>query len=196
MRHASSKLHTMIALRYCRIETTMSSKGVLEDCFFCRASRHFKFTKFTFSSRSLLEQGKMYTVLPRCLDDYYWMLASVSNQTNARQLVDLRVSTDDKDGRSPGLRPILVTNDKMRDHKLDLLEPREFRRWCSCHIVNYNISSYIEDEWEDIPVQFLPADFFSREIQGNTHGNGKGKIWHFPVTEWDEPARFCIWIDR
>ena len=92
---------------------------------------------------------------------------------------------------------MLLTNDRMRDHKLDLLEPREFRRWCSCHIVKYNITPYIEDEWEEgRSVQFIPADFFSREIQGNLHKNGKDVVWHFPVTEWEEPARFCIWIDR
>ena len=61
----------------------------------------------------------------------------------------------------------------------------------------YNITPYIEDEWEEgRSVQFIPADFFSREIQGNLHKNGKDVVLHFPVTEWEEPARFCIWIDR
>jgi hypothetical protein len=138
----------------------------------------------------------MYVVPPRCLDDYYWMLASVSNQTQAKQDADLRVSTGDQGGRFPGLRPMLVTNDQMRDHKLDLLGPREFRRFCSCHIVNYNVSSYQEHEWETRPVQFFPADLFSREIQGNLHGNGKGRAWHIPVTEWSGHSRLCIWIDR
>jgi hypothetical protein len=124
------------------------------------------------------------------------MLASVSNQTNARQLSDLRVSTNDEGGRFPGLRPMLVTNDQMRDHSLELLEPQEFRRWCSCHIVNYDISSFVKSEWEDVAVHFFPADFFSREIQGNLHGNGKDMVWHFPVTDWQEPSRFCIWIER
>lgn len=91
---------------------------------------------------------------------------------------------------------MLITNDQMRDHKLDLLEPREFRRWCSCHIVNYNITQIVEDEWEEREVEFSPADFFSREIQGNSHGIGKGLIWHLPVSEWEEPSRFCVWISR
>jgi hypothetical protein len=143
---------------------------------------------------SLIEYGKMYSVPARCLDDYFWMLASISNQTNARQHADIHVSTTDDNGRLPGLRPMLVTNDQMRDHKLDLLEPREFRRWCSCHIVNYDIPNFEEDEWEERRVEFHPADFFSREIQGNTHGRG-GKAWHFPVTEWSEPDRLCVWIN-
>jgi hypothetical protein len=138
----------------------------------------------------------MYTVPARCLDDYYWMLASVSNQTDARQLSDLGVSANDEGGRFPGLRPMLITNDQMRDHKLELLEPREFRRWRSCHIVNYDIAAYEKNEWEERTVQFVPADFFSREIQGNLHGNGKDMVWHFPVTEWQEHSRFCIWIER
>jgi hypothetical protein len=144
---------------------------------------------------SLIEDEKMYVVPPLCLDDYYWMLASVSNQTNARQMPDLQVETGDEEGRFPGLRPMLVTNDQMRDHKLDLLTPREFRRWCSCHIVNYDIPKIVKDEWEDRRVKFAPADVFSREIQGNAPGNGEEiKVWHFPVTEWNESSRFCISI--
>ena len=139
----------------------------------------------------------MYIVPPRCLDDYFWMLASVSNQTVARNKCDLQVAPENADGRFPGLRPMLVTNDRMRDHKLDLLNPREFRRWSSSHIVNYNITPYIENEWEaSRSVQFSPADFFSREIQGNLHKNKKDVVWHIPITEWEEPTRFCIWIER
>ena len=151
---------------------------------------------------SLVEQGKMYIVPPRCLDDYYWMLASVSNQTNSRSSCDargyLRVAVHDQEGRFPGVRPMLVTCDQMRDHKLDLLEPREFRRWSSCHIVNYNISSVSDGEERqedgDYNVEFFPADFFSREIQGNQHSNGRGCCWHFPVAEWSRSDRFLIWI--
>mmetsp|Transcript_48357 Transcript_48357/g.139083 ORF Transcript_48357/g.139083 Transcript_48357/m.139083 type:complete len:133 (-) Transcript_48357:2013-2411(-) len=125
------------------------------------------------------------------------MLASVSNQTVARDTEDLRVAPENTEGRLPGLRPMLITNDQMRDHKLDLLEPREFRRWRSCHIVSYDITPFEKNEWEDKRiVELSPADFFSREIQGNLHGNGKTTVWHFPVSEWEEPgARFCIWID-
>jgi hypothetical protein len=144
--------------------------------------------------KSLVEEEKMYVVPPRCLDDYYWMLASVSNQTSARCHADLRVSENDLEGRFPGLRPMLVTNDQMRDHKLELLEPREFRRWSSGHIVNYNISAYKIHESEQRYIEFFPADFFSREIQGNERGNGGGLVWHLPVSEWDGSDRFFVWI--
>lgn len=141
---------------------------------------------------NLTQEKKMYVVPARCLDDYYWMLGSISNQTNARQLVDLQVKAGDEEGRFPGLRPMLVTNDQMRDHKLDLLEPREFRRWCSCHIVNYHVSKFDADkEWEERPVDFYPADFFSREIQDNVDEN-TNRVWHFPVSDWEEPSRFFV----
>jgi hypothetical protein len=145
----------------------------------------------------LLESGSMYVVPSQCLDDYYWMLASVTNQTNARQQDELHVSATDGAGRFPGLRPMLITNDQMRDHKLELLEAREFRRWCSCHIVNYSFSAFVEDEWEkNREIVFNPADFFSREIQGNVHESGNGLVWQFPVTGWEEPDRLCIWINQ
>ena len=135
----------------------------------------------------------IYVVPIRCLDDYYWMLASVANQTATNQHSPMYVSTDDQSERFPGLRPMLVTNDQMRDHKLELLEPREFRRWVSCHIVNYNVSvSEDESNEQELKLEFYPADFFSKEIQGNLDGNGKGLSWHIPVTEWEERERLLI----
>jgi hypothetical protein len=143
---------------------------------------------------SLNDTGKIYEVPSKCLDDYYWMLASVSNQTTARNNgQDLLVPLSEMDGRFPGIRPMLVTNDQMRDHKLDLLDARMFRRWCSCHIVNYNFTDLYVDEWEERSVEFFAADFFSREIQGNPSYGGS-LAWHFPVSEWEEHERFCIRI--
>lgn len=125
------------------------------------------------------------------------MLASVSNQTLARNGCDLAIPPDNAAGRLPGLRPILITNDQMRDHKLDLLEPREFSRWCSCHIVNYDISPVLSYEWDGTRnVQFSPADFFSREIQGNRHGTKNAIVWHFPIVNWDKGSRLCVSITR
>jgi hypothetical protein len=141
----------------------------------------------------LEDNGMMYVVPRLSLDDYFWMIASVSNQTESRKGADLSVPVGDALGRFPGMRPMLVTNDKMRDHKLNLLETREFRRWSSCHIVNYHIERYESDEWtEDRKVEFQPADYFSREIQGNIHPSGKNNVWHIPITnssEW-----LCIWM--
>jgi pentatricopeptide repeat protein len=138
--------------------------------------------------QSLVDNGKMYIVPSGCLDDYYWMLASVANQNG--EVSSVRKS------QLPGLRPLLVTNDQMRDHRLSLLEPRLFRRWMSCHVVNYDIRSYVNDEGDSRQVQFYPADVFSREIQGNQAKNHTGLAWHFPVSEWPEFDRFCVAIRR
>jgi pentatricopeptide repeat protein len=140
------------------------------------------------------KEGKLYRVPPKCLDDYYWMIASIVGDDHTI------VEATNNDGRFPGVRPMLVTNDQMRDHKLELLEPRLFRRWCCCHIVNYNFPDSYNDEWEERTLEFLPADVVSREIQGNPldsvlDENECGSLsWHFPVSEWNEHERFCIRI--
>ena len=130
------------------------------------------------------------------------MLASLSDQTKARNNMELDVPVDNKEGRWPGTRPMLLTNDQMRDHKLELLEPRLFRRWTSSHIVNYNFTAFVNDECVDREIGFSAPDFFSREIQGNPTptdaSDGKeldgGMAWHFPVSDWDVNERFCIRI--
>ena len=128
------------------------------------------------------------------------MVASVSDQMTSRNNRDLSVSSNDSSGRFPGTRPMLITNDQMRDHKLELLEPRLFRRWYGCHIVNYTFTAFMMDEnVAGNEVRFSQADFFSREIQGNecpntTNGKWIGKAWHFPVSDWDLDERFVIRI--
>ena len=93
---------------------------------------------------------------------------------------------------------MLVSNDKMRDHKLSLLEPRLFRRWYSNFIVNFTFSAFVGDKCVDKEIGFSTADFYSREIQGNVleddAGNGLGMVWHFPVSDWEERDSFCIRI--
>ena len=139
----------------------------------------------------LLRRKKLYKVPPRCLDDFYWMLASISDQVSARKEIDLSVPNDDSSGRWPGVRPVLISNDQMRDHKWELLEPRLFRRWYGCHIVNYNFTAFVMGQCvEGNEIFFSQADFFSREIQGNP--SGAGKAWHFPVSDWDLEERFVM----
>ncbi|EJK63364.1 hypothetical protein THAOC_15979, partial [Thalassiosira oceanica] len=163
----------------------------------------------------LAEEGRMYRVPPRCLDDFYWMLASVSDQSSSSSRgpedgpSDLSfVPGDDPRGRFPGTRPMLVTNDQMRDHKLELLEPRLFRRWYGCHIVNYSFTAFVLGESvAGNEIVFSQADCFSREIQGNdTGGDGDGdgggeegesaawggRAWHFPVSDWDLDESGCF----
>ena len=143
----------------------------------------------------LKERGILYIVPATCFDDYYWMIASVTDQ-------DLNNRNNSPSGqhskvdRIPGQRPILVTNDQMRDHRLALLEARPFRRWTSCHIVNYSIDGYARDEWETgRNITFFPPSAFSREIQSNKCSTKTEQVvWHIPITGWDEPDRLCISI--
>ena len=152
--------------------------------------------------QDLVDRGKLYRVPPRCLDDFYWMLASISDQTASRNGQDLSVSNDDPNDRFPGTRPMLITNDQMRDHKYELLEPRLFRRWYGCHIVNYNFTAFVLGESvANNEIGYSQADFFSREIQGNpsdddgdNNSEWGGKAWHFPVNDWELDERFVVRI--
>lgn len=139
----------------------------------------------------LKEKNQMYVVPPMCLDDLYWMLACVSNQTQSTNGENIDVAKNNTEGRFPGLRPMAISNDKMRDHKMDLLDERSFRRWCCSHIVNYNFTEYVEDQRDEREISFHAADVFSDEIQRNDCPGG-GVVWHFPVSEWDGNERFCL----
>jgi hypothetical protein len=142
----------------------------------------------------LINEKKMYIVPTRCFDDYYWMLASITKQKG----LDPESTINQSSGSVlPGIRPLLVSNDQMRDHKLELLEPKLFRRWFSTHIVTFTISHFAEDEWEDRTIRFAPADSFSCEIQGNpiVRQGMAGTAWHLPIADWEpRSSRFCIAI--
>mmetsp|Transcript_43018 Transcript_43018/g.104137 ORF Transcript_43018/g.104137 Transcript_43018/m.104137 type:complete len:836 (+) Transcript_43018:76-2583(+) len=147
-------------------------------------------------SRELISSGKAYTVPTGCLDDHYWMYASVASQTVSTNGVDMYVKLGNEAGRWPGERPMLVSNDQMRDHKLSLLEPRLFRRWYSNFLVNFTFSAFVGEDCSEKEIGFRTADFYSREIQGNhpSSETESGLTWHFPVSDWKENESFCIRI--
>jgi hypothetical protein len=137
----------------------------------------------------------MYVVPAQCFDDYYWMFASISKQKGGENIEVPAASSD----MMPGIRPILISNDQMRDHRVSLLEPLLFRRWYSAHVTTYTIKPFQESEWEERAVRFSPAYSFSSEIQGNEidREGMNGTAWHFPVTEWEgRTERFCIAIGQ
>ena len=150
--------------------------------------------------QELDQSGKLFVVPGGCLDDYYWMYASVSGQHSSSNGLSLDVLPGNEGGRWPGARPMLVSNDRMRDHKLSLLEPRLFRRWYSNFMVNYTFSAFVNDQCFDKEIGFRTADFYSREIQGNPTFDAdrieRGTAWHFPVSDWDENESFCVRIPR
>jgi len=133
---------------------------------------------------NLVENGRLYRVPAKCLDDYYWMLASISDQTRSRNGANLDVSPNNDQGRWPGARPMIISNDLMRDHQLNRLEPRLFRRWISCYMVNYNFTAFIGNDRAGKEIVFSTADFFSREIQGNPTESGTAcKLFENDVLE-------------
>lgn len=138
----------------------------------------------------LMDSDNIAVVPPGFLDDYYWILASVSKQTTSRNGRDLTVPPDDPSLRWPGTRPVLMTNDQMRDHKLGMLEPMIFRRWYSNYIVNYNFPAFVGSECSHPEIGFSPADFFSREIQRNQTSDGDN-AWHFPISDMQD-VWFCL----
>lgn len=144
---------------------------------------------------TLWNSDKLYVTPKFTQDDHFWMIASISEQKRSRKGCVLDVLPDDPSGRWPGIRPMLVSNDQMKDHKLELIEPRLFRRWYSSHMVNYNLTGFVNAKCVDDEIVFSPADFFSREIQGNETSEGS-VTWHFPVRDWEENEYFCLRIPR
>lgn len=143
----------------------------------------------------LFEAKKLFAVHSSLFDDYYWMISSVADQKLPE---DQHIESNNADGRFPGKRPMLITNDQMRDHRFSLMEPRDFRRWTGCHIVNYSIANYEGgDEWRDREVNFCEADCFSREIQCNVGPRfGNSTVWHLPVSGWAEMDWLCMSISQ
>ncbi|KAG7360143.1 protein-only RNase P [Nitzschia inconspicua] len=138
----------------------------------------------------LVAQGKICVVPIGLLDDFYWMYASVS-------MNEEYIPPGNAEQRWPGIRPMLVSNDKLRDHAMSLLEPRLFRRWFSNFMVNFTFSAFVNDECVDREIGFRTADFYSREIQGNPVPCDNGNVdtvWHFPVADWDPNECLCIRI--
>ncbi|GKY97322.1 hypothetical protein MPSEU_000690600 [Mayamaea pseudoterrestris] len=155
-------------------------------------SRKQILTKDEKAIRDELVRARKVFVVPRgFLDDFYWILASLSKQSKARNGSDLFVQPDNADGRWPGGRPVLISNDQMRDHKIGMLEPRLFRRWYSNFIVNYNFAGFVNDACTSEEIDFTPADFYSREIQANAAAGAT--VWHMPISE-TEDEWLCIRI--
>ena len=103
---------------------------------------------------SLLEAGRLYRVPANVYDDYHWILSSISEQRASRKGVDLDVQANDPQGRWPGTRPMIITNDQLKDLKIEMMEPRLFRRWFSSHIVNYTFTAFVDDECADDDIAF------------------------------------------
>lgn len=132
----------------------------------------------------LTERGKVCVVPPGSLDDYYLIAACMASQRVSSEGKDLAVEKNDPKGRWPGLRPLIVSNDQFRDHRLELREPLLFRRFYSNYVVNFSFCSTGTHTESLRRVDFAPANFFSREIQSNLVS--EQTVWHFPISETDD----------
>lgn len=151
--------------------------------------------------RSLLQDlndsGRLFTVPPGCLDDYFWMLATIADQSKCETESSCGVASSDMEPLWSGGRPVVMTNDQIRDHKEhELGEPRAFNRWYSNAVVNYTFTGFVDDECVDHEVAFTPADSFSREIQCNEIKSTNAIAWHFPVQDWETTDWFCIRLPK
>jgi pentatricopeptide repeat protein len=152
----------------------------------------------------LVARKQVYVVQPGSLDDFYWITASVTDQSNAIATIvsssstktttggdELWVVPDNAEGRWPGARPLLISNDRMRDHKLSMMEPQLFRRWFSNYMVNYSFLAYVSGASRARSnIHFLAADAYSREIQSNPLEDGR-IAWHFPLQDTTDEW-FCV----
>mmetsp|Transcript_21649 Transcript_21649/g.28031 ORF Transcript_21649/g.28031 Transcript_21649/m.28031 type:complete len:613 (-) Transcript_21649:40-1878(-) len=138
-------------------------------------SRHRKHKKqaVTEKAKALMEEwkqkGDIYIVSDGANDDWYWMYSSVA--------ID----------KFPSM---VVSNDKMRDHRLSLLAPRPFYRWKNTQIMNYRFAWPEDEERNDdnVSVEVINPPVYSREIQCTTN-----KVWHFPLNV-SEDAENKEWL--
>lgn len=68
----------------------------------------------------------IYEVPKGANDDWYWIFATLY------------------EGRRKHAR--VLTNDRMRDHKLAFMEPRPFLRWRNAHVTLYDLVYTAEDD--------------------------------------------------
>lgn len=66
----------------------------------------------------------------------------------------------------------LVTNDKLRDHSFSTLKQKQFERWKSCHVIEYDLNKLKE------------IKNYTKCIQQNNNN------WHFPVNGTDN--LYCL----
>ena len=108
------------------------------------------------------------------------MLACVSERAASTSGKPIVVEFSES-SRWPGGRPVLITNDTLRDHTLLMRDPVLARKW-----------------YDSVVLNFLEADvkknprIYQRRIQGNP--SLLGMVWHFPVKGWGIYERLLVHI--
>ena len=153
------------------------------------------------------EKEQLYTAPALCLDDYYWMLASVTGGLGERGV------ERKEDSIFHGCKErLIISNDLLRDHNLEMgakIGDLAFHRWVTTQFVGYDglclgwededegkellleMSKSTEEgiDWEKVDglledskygVRFVPPDRFSVAVQKNKTPEGK-EVWHLPI---------------
>jgi hypothetical protein len=145
---------------------------------------------------SLKKDDKLFIVPAGCQDDLYCMLALLNDQVDSETFTRINGSNTQL-----AQYPYLITNDRFRDHSLQLKST--FRQLYRCHAVHYNFDRF-SDRHDCIDVQFMEADSFVPKIQLNkcpvhetvdeNFCTWTGTAWHFPVKRFPGNERFVIRI--
>ena len=135
--------------------------------------------------RNWSDRGSLYAVPRGCHDDPYWMLATVT-----------------------GKAPVVVTNDRIRDHWHKLVGARAYRRWVNTTMVNFNLVTErnetsgddVVDDDDDAPLvaklDFPPPllRMIHRTLLRTSADGSATTAWHIPDITPGSTRWLCIQI--
>lgn len=135
--------------------------------------------KVTSEEHALVEgwarDGLLYRVPPRENDDWYWIYCSLIGQSIGDEGADAAVVDESttaalgKENEFPACSPpiMVVSNDQMRDHWLDMMAPRAFRRWKQTQVLRFDLNKTdFFDNGGPVVVEVDPRPTWSPLAQG------------------------------
>lgn len=129
----------------------------------------------TRATKNLKKKDRLYIVPNGYDDDCFGMIATV---------VDQKGSCSGHFGpHAPGVRPLLISNDRLWDHRRQIRNRKLFASWYKYHTCRHCELSG--------KVKLLPR-ILSRKIESNEIPTNHGLVWHFPVYGWGFHERFLV----
>mmetsp|Transcript_14375 Transcript_14375/g.21322 ORF Transcript_14375/g.21322 Transcript_14375/m.21322 type:complete len:396 (-) Transcript_14375:120-1307(-) len=112
----------------------------------------------------IIEAWKNDGILYKCIDliddDLYWMIMTVFYKSG---------------------KTFVVSNDRMRDHRLSLLEPTPFARWKKTQQRHFSFERVSPLDIEEPEIILNKIATFTRDVQVSDEG-----IWHLPILSENE----------
>ena len=90
----------------------------------------------------------LYTTPPKMNDDWFWLYAGVWSSA-----------------QRGGASLVMVSNDQMRDHHMQMLSTRNFLKWRERHWVNF----HFDERDKNAPPSFVFPSKFSIRMQVHIH---------------------------